>query len=460
MGTTTQNDPQAAKRRRALSVPGLLWLGGMGCVGAAVLLVHAGGILFVGSIIASLAPDLFLVGSVLLVVGVLWLFTNRLLLIVPVTIAIGIALGLNSRLPEAWRDLRTDWFSVKVAQKFSGQVGQRLAVPPTSLALAARRFAYATVRQHCRGEQCFATEGFRTLYPTLDREYWKETPASAALDFGFTLAREDEHAPTLQVTTTKEADLLVVTMELRNDEGRVLANGVARYRSSFSSEPIDEVTAETWRSSRLWWRYLLHANVVNRILGPWLAPTVSHPIRAFLRQATVLVSPQDRDFVATVVEQQTLASQRFDPPKILHGGGGRSERSMFFFDQSRNVRCKTLLRPESDGPVMQVWWLFVNDPSRQHKARVTGPLLCDPDAIWFFDYTSSRGHAILTKFDLQGNLLYRVSLKRPAEETFIREPSLHAIGGMLEFEWVTGTHSGHDFRVTAIDRVQVKEPSR
>ena len=460
MGTTTQDDPEAAKRKRALSVLGLLWLGGIACIGAAALLVHAGGILFLGGLIASLAPDLFLLGLILVVVGVLWIFTNRLLLIIPATIALGIALGLNSRLPEVRRDLRTDWFSVKVAQKFSGQGGQRLAVPPTSLALTARRFAYATVRQQCRDDQCFATEGFRTLYPGLDREYWKETPASAALDVGFTIARENEHEPTLQVTTTKEADLLVVAMELRNVEGRVLANGVARYRSSFSSEPIDEESPETRRSSRLWWQYLMHANVVNRRLGPWLAPTVSHPIRAFLQQATVLVHPQDRDFVATVVDQQTLASQRFDPPKILHGGEGRSERSTFFFDQDRNDRCKTLLRPESDGPVMQVWWLFVNDPSRQHKARVTGPQLCDPDAIWFFDYASSRGYAILTKFDLQGNLLYRMSLKRPAEETSIREPSLHASGGMLEFEWVSGTHSGGDFRVTMIDKVQVKEPGR
>lgn len=142
--TTTQIDAEAVRRKRALSILGLLWLGGIGCMGAAALLLHAGGILFLGGFLVSLAPDLFLLGTVLLVVGVFWIFTNRLLLIVPVAIALGIALGLNSRLPEVWRDLRTDWFSVNVAQKFSGKAGQRLVVAPTSLALTARRFAYAS----------------------------------------------------------------------------------------------------------------------------------------------------------------------------------------------------------------------------------------------------------------------------------------------------------------------------
>jgi hypothetical protein len=107
---------------------------------------------------------------------------------------------------------------------------------------------------------------------------------------------------------------------------------------------------------------------------------------------------------------------------------------------------------------MQTWWLFVNDPTGQHKARVTGPQLCDPDAVWFFDYVSMRGHAILTKFDLQGNLLYRISFARPSDQVFIREPSLHAKDATIEFEWWTGDNSGSDFLVTAIDKVQGKEP--
>lgn len=454
-----RDSSEAAGQKHALFILGLLWLAGMGFVGAAAIMVNAGGILFVGGLIAALAPDVFLLGLVLFAVGFLWILTSRWMVLVPASIAIGIVLGLNTRLPEAWRDLRTDWYSVTVSQRFSGQAGQPLQVPLTSLALTARTFAYASVRQDCRGDGCFLTEGFRTLYPDLPREYWKESPASAVLGYGFTLAQEQEQAPTLLVATTQEADLLVVAMELRAVDGKTLANGIARYRSGFAGEPVDEDNPERLGSARrLSWQYLLHANVVNRTLGPKLAPTVSYPVQAFLQRAAVLVHPQDSSFAATAIALQTVSSERFDPPRVVHGGGEQSERSLLFFDKERSDRCRSVLRAESNAPALQTWWLFVSDPTGQHKARVTGPQLCDLDAVWFFDYASMRGHAILTKFDLQGNLLYKISFVRPSDQVAIREPSLHAKDGTIEFEWWTGDNSGSDFRVTAIDKVQGSEP--
>jgi hypothetical protein len=345
---------------------------------------------------------------------------------------------------------------MEVAEKYSASVGQPLAVA-ASAPLSARTFAYATVRPECRGDGCFATEGFRTPYPGVHRDYWRESPASAALELGFTLAKEKEPAPTLIVETTDEGDLLAIRMELRAADGRTLSKGIARYRSGFSGEPADqEAAVGTSRPARMAVHYLLHANTVNRSVGARVAQTVAYPVRTFLQRATALAHPQDASFATSAITPQTLAAHRFDPPRVLRGGD--AERSAFFFDQERNDRCLALLRKESEGPVMQGWWLFVQDPTGQRKARVTGPRICDADSIWFFDYASLRGHVVLTKFGLQGNVVYRVSIKRPGEQTFIREPSLRSSGGMLEFEWVTGDHAGKDFHVTAIDAVRAEEP--
>ena len=307
---------------------------------------------------------------------------------------------------------------------------------------ALRQRAFAPFTPICR-----STIGRRTLEPS-------------RIEAGVSEANSKEPAPTLIVTSSRDADWLLVDTEFRAPDGQLLSKGQARYRNGFIGEPMDDENAKgDVSSARFTFLYLLHNNVVNNIVGGAAAPTVASPVRTFLHQAALLSHPQDIGAPATPVEAVVYESKRFDPPRILHGDAGQTERSEYLFDKERDARCRTLMRPESDGPQAQVWWLFVNDPTGRRKARVTGPRLCDPDAIWLFDYTAVPGHAVLTKFDIEGNLRFRIAMKRSSDAMFIREPSLHSSGGILEFEWGTGSNQVSDFWLTEIDKVRIKEPA-
>ena len=424
----------------------------------ALVAAHAGGIPFVGGIPVGLAPNILLVGLTLLVVSALCVVTERWAIIIAVAGVVGVSLGVNSRIPEVWRDARTKWFEVAVTERFAGTVGDPLVVRFSGPPVAARRFAYASVRPACGDMNCFSLNGFRTPLPGLRSEYWSEGPAVAAAA-GFGIVQDDEKAMALIVTTRGERDLLVVRMELRSADGRVLSSGTAKYRVGFTGEVVDGERPEWPKSSfDLVLSFLFHNNIVNRIVGEAVAPTVANPIQTFLKEASVLTHPQDATAPTVLLGHEVVREQRYAPPRVVRGSGEQNERTTFFWDEVREKHCWDLMRQESKEPGMNVWLLFVNDPTGRRKARFSGPGICDPDAIWFFDYVAMPGHVVLTKFDIRGVVVYRIAVKRPDDSSFVRTPSLRSSGGVLEFEWWAGTNSGADFHVVSLVAIKVIEP--
>lgn len=418
--------------------------------------LHAGGIPFLGPVLVLLAPNIFLLGVGLMLAGVLWLFTERWLVIAPLALALTLIIGLNTRIPEAWADAHRAWSSMHVARKYTGTIGQPLIIDSEPPLMEGRQWGYSTVRINCLVEQCFASEGFRTLSLGVPNEYWTESIQEVALNAGFTAAARDERAPRLAVRSEQKDGLLVVHMRLSDSDGSELATGTATYRNGFNAEPPDGDRNPKPPAESLALQFLLHGNSVSQKVGDWVGHTVAYPLRTFLEQATELSEPQNG--APVVAEQEFVRSEHFDPPKAIGDWPVSSERTRLFWDELREKRCRELLKPEFVGAQNNFWSVFTNDPTRRHKIRSV-PLICDEAAIWNFDYGRMPGHVVVSKYDLEGNLKYRMAIAQPASHTTIREPSFHAEEGTLDFEWWSGSHSGSSYNVTSVTRVKVREPA-
>jgi len=418
--------------------------------------LHAGGVPIIGPALIFLAPNIFLVGVGLMLAGLMWLVTDRWLVIAPLALVLTVVIGLNTRIPEAWADAHRAWSSMHVARAYTGTVGQPLIIDSKPPSIEGRQWGYSTVRINCVVEQCFASEGFRTIIPGIESEYWKESIQEVALNAGFTAAAQDERAPRLVVRSEQKDGLLLVHMKLSDSDGSELATGTATYRNGFDAEPRDGDWNPKLPTRNLALQFLLHGNLVSQKVGDWVGPTAAYPLRTFLQQATELSEPQNGDPV--VAEQDVVHSEHFDPPKTIGDRPASTEWTRLFWDEHREKRCRELIKPEFVGAHSNFWSVFTNDPTRRHKIRLV-PLICDDAAIWNFDYGAMPGHVVVSKYDLEGNLKYRLSIAQPAGHAVIRQPSFHAEEGTLDFEWWSGSHSGSSYNVTSVTRVRVREPA-
>ncbi|MGN7105078.1 hypothetical protein ACTHR6_25925 [Ralstonia holmesii] len=428
-----------------------------GVLALAYIDLYAGVIPFLGPALVVLAPNIFLVGVALMLAGLMWLVTDRWLIITPLALALTLAIGLNTRIPEAWADANRAWSSMHVARTYTGTVGQPLIIDSKPPLIEGRQWGYGTVRINCVIEQCFQSEGFRTIIPGIENEYWQESVQEVALNAGFTAAAQNERAPRLVVRSEQKDGLLLVHIKLSDSDGSELATGTATYRNGFKAEPRDGNWTPKPPPRNLALQFLLHGNLVSQKVGDWVGHTAAYPLRTFLQQATELSEPQNGTPV--VAEQDILRSEHFDPPKAFRQGAEPSESTPKFWDERREKRCRELLQPEFFGARASAWSVFTTDPTRRHKIRPAPLLICDDAAIWNFDYGAMPGHVVVSKYDSEGNLKYRIAIARPASDAMVRLPSFHAEERTLDFEWWSGSHSGSNYNVTSVTRVRVREPA-
>lgn len=165
--------------------------------------------------------------------------------------------------------------------------------------------------------------------------------------------------------------------------------------------------------------------------------------------------------LAQQVNLEVIEKKDYEPEWVIKNADEpASPWQQLFLDKNRSEICKTLLRPED--PQVQGWDFFLNDLSGQKKFRVTGPLICDTDAVWAFDYVVEKGRLVIAKYKSNGDLAYRISFAKPDEPGWylgsIMQPTLKSENGYLFFEWWNLNHSGHDVHVKRSMKVKIQEP--
>ena len=380
------------------------------------------------------------------------------------TILITMLLGLNTRLPSVVSDA-LDRNHLQISRTWSGAVGQPLHVETNTPELWGRRFPYASVAPACYGDGCFMTRGFRGPYTGISRDYWRENVVDTALAAGFSNASANEKAPRLVVSASRDEDLAAVTIELKDENGVLLARFQGTFRNGYWLETKDSGGGEEVSSPLGLLQYLMHGNSVSYWLSRSTRPVVEPPLQTFLKTAASLSHPQAREpGNATPVALEILSEKVYEPVWIIKNhDDGVTKWADLTFDKPRHDRCAQLLKLEKAGtPLMQGWFLFTADPTGRKKARYTGEVLCEAEALWFLDYAAERGKMILTKYTAAGDLLYRISFDKPAPiygfAGHIMSPTFKEEAGYLKFDWWDSSQAGNDRHVKRSMKVRLAEP--
>jgi len=426
---------------------------------------HGGVVPILGLIAASLAPTIFLAGLLLVSFGVAFALPIRPLMAAPLAVVLFVGLGLNTRLPDLMQDLADgDGNAVQVITRFNGAVGQPIHIVSNVKELTARYSPSAGAFPACAYDSCLATKGFRTPYPWLRSDYWREDVAQISQFAGFTIAADEERAPTLSIQQETDGVITRIRLQLTSADGVLLSRFSGRYRNGHRYETADGIQSE---SPDLVLEYLLHSNMLNRAVARHTRNGTDSPLYSFLQQATTLSHPQlqpdgrggPEPATATL---EVLKEKIYEEPLSIDAKWGNSKWSELVWDEERDKRCHTMLKDETDPNRGSSWTLFVNDPSGRKKIRRYGQIFCDPDVVWILQYDGPRNSAWITKYSANGDLLYQIKFDKPAEPRgypgALLKPSFRVEDGYLQFEW-WNSQQGRDVRLLKRRMsVRIKEP--
>lgn len=417
-----------------------------------------------GLLIASMAPNVFLVGLAIMVFSSVRRLVKHVPVAVAVTVLIAILFGVNTRLPSVISDA-LDRSDLRIERLLSGAVGQPVHIETNAAELSGRRFPYASVAPACYGDGCYMTKAFGSAYTGISRDYWRENVVDTVLAAGFSKASIKEKAPQVIVSERRDGDILAVTMELKDANGVSLAHFKGRFRNGYPLETKDDGNGGKVSSPLGAVQYLLHSNSASYWLSRSTRPIVEPPLQAFLKAASSLSHPQAREpSNAVPIALEILTEKIYEPVWIIKNhDDGTTKWADLVFDKPRHDRCAQLLKLEKAGtPLMQGWFLFTADPTGRKKARYTGEVLCEAEALWFFDYAAERGKMILTKYTPAGDLVYRISFDKPAPiygfAGHIMNPTLKAEAGYLNFDWWDSDQAGRDRHIKRSMKVRLAEP--
>jgi hypothetical protein len=417
-----------------------------------------------GLLIASIAPNAFLVGLAMVVFSIARGLTKHIAVATFAAILVTMLLGLNTRLPSVVLDA-LDRNQLQISRPWSGAVGQPMHIETNTPELWGRRFPYASVAPACYGDGCFMTRGFRGPYTGISRDYWRENVVDTVLAAGFSKASANEKAPRLVVSESRGEDLAAVSIELKDESGVLLARFQGTFRNGYSLESKDNGGGEHVSSPLGLLQYLMHGNSVSYWLSRSTRPAVEPPLETFLKTAASLSHPQAREpGNATPVALEILSEKLYEPVWIIKNhDDGITRWAELTFDKPRHDRCAQLLKLEKAGTsLMQGWFLFTADPTGRKKARYTGEVLCEAEALWFFDYAAERGKMILTKYTAAGDLVYRISFDKPAPiygfAGHIMSPTFKEEAGFLNFDWWDSNQAGNDRHIKRSMKVRLAEP--
>jgi hypothetical protein len=157
----------------------------------------------------------------------------------------------------------------------------------------------------------------------------------------------------------------------------------------------------------------------------------------------------------------TVAEQKDYEPESVFSNSDEpgSPWQKLSWDKERSEQCKTLLGPETPG--VQGWSYFIQDVSGKKRMRVTGPLICDIDTVWAFDYVVEKRRVVIAKYRSNGDLAFRVSFSKPDEpggyQGSVMYPTFKFDNDHLSFEWWNINFSGHDVHVKRSMKINVRE---
>jgi hypothetical protein len=166
-------------------------------------------------------------------------------------------------------------------------------------------------------------------------------------------------------------------------------------------------------------------------------------------------------------EAEVVETKVYDPPmEVIEDKHGSFEKwNALSFNETNHKQCMSYIEQVSDyssRPELRGWFVFVNDPTGNNKAKFTGGILCNTDAIWFTDYVIEKGRVVLTKFTTTGNFIYRLSFARPDTQKFyegyIVQSSFKSDGKYLTFDWWNSDQGGYTHTLKRSLKIRLKEP--
>lgn len=175
---------------------------------------------------------------------------------------------------------------------------------------------------------------------------------------------------------------------------------------------------------------------------------------------------------------ELLKEVNYEPEKVINSGS--DEWSHLSFDKKRRDYCDTLTyQVDPKRPLFGEG--FVNDSTRKKRVPYSKPgifgsngnppaiRICDKDAIWFIARKEEVNNIVLTKFSINGDLIYRVIFPKPEDASgffgatyrgMIMEPTLRSENGYIYFDWIDFRNSkrGADIIIKRTQQVRIAEP--
>lgn len=161
---------------------------------------------------------------------------------------------------------------------------------------------------------------------------------------------------------------------------------------------------------------------------------------------------------------EILETTNYAPDRIAIG----EEWTSFVFDLKREGECKKLFRPTDTNDYMQ-GQRFVKDDtgkrpvpySRTAQFNMGVRLLCD-EYIWFVTHQEEPGKIVISKYTIDGNLVYRTSFNNPDRIDgfvgYIRIPSLRSEKGYLHFDWLDFRDINREWHIKRWLKMRMQEP--
>ena len=235
----------------------------------------------VGIVVSPLAPDLVLLGFVMIAMAIAWTCTNRLSARLLITVGLALLFGLNTRIPSVVDDALARWNQVRFqpGTRLPATEAQPIHIDSNVVNLSARDVTYDSVQPSCDQRGCFFLDGFQTPG---HGSYWHENVESALHDAGFVKAEPGQRAPLIAVMQTASNDFISIRIELKDIDGKSVAAYTGRFRKGFPWETLDSMSRAGVHSERMRFEYLMHGNFLNQRIGDMVAPATSHPMRDFL----------------------------------------------------------------------------------------------------------------------------------------------------------------------------------
>jgi hypothetical protein len=145
---------------------------------------------------------------------------------------------------------------------------------------------------------------------------------------------------------------------------------------------------------------------------------------------------------ATEVPLELLHSMEHTPVLVV----ADDEWARLTYDRVREEACIGMFKPVDPDDYM-MGERFTNDntmkkrvPYSVNSQRQTGVRQVCDSHIWFITHLEDRDKMIITKFTITGDLIYRISFRRPEAIQgfvgYIAIPSLKSEGGYLYFDWL------------------------